>query len=345
MPIFKKIIATLLFTASVTPISTVVAQESIDEVRFAWAGGPRTWVLGQIDKSFDHAFNAPVKWIAFNSGADVLALFAAKEIDIARFGSSPAAAGIARGLPIEVIGVQEIIATSERLIAKPGINSLKDLEGKRVAYPANSTAQFAFEQAIQLASDGADRSKIRTVALKPAEIVSAWQRGDIDAAYVWGPFSQQLEAEQGKALFATQDLAKYGVLVFNNYVVRKEFADQHPELIVKFLEVAQEKANEYLANPDAASQKIAQHLNIPVENVRTTLAGLTYPSITEQLTVDYLGDSTTKTDSRITQSYKSAADFLANIGELRQSDVPANYASAINTRYLEQAAHNAATKP
>lgn len=345
MSMFKKIIAAVLITASVAPVSSLLAQESVDEVRFAWAGGPRTWVLGQIDKSFDQALGVPVKWIAFNSGADVLSLFAAKEIDIARFGSSPAAAGIARGLPIEVIAVPEIIATSERLIAKPGINSLKDLEGKRVAYPANSTAQFAFESAIQLAGDGADRSKIRTVALKPAEIVSAWQRGDIDAAYVWGPFNQQLEADQGKEIFATKDLAEHGVLVFNNYVVRTEFANQHPELIVKFLQVAQDKASEYLADPDAAAQKLAQHLNIPVETVSSTLAGLRYPTLHEQLTVDYLGDSASKADSRITRSYHSAADFLANIGELRQSDIPASYAPALNTRYLEQAVQNTATKP
>lgn len=338
MRILKKLMVVALAAASLAPLGAAWAQSAPEEVRFAWAGGPRTWVLGQIDKSFDKAFGVPVKWVAFNSGADVLSLFAAKEIDIARFGSSPAAAGIARGLPIEVIGAQEIIATSERLIARDGINSLKDLEGKRVAYPANSTAQFAFELAVKLAGDGADRSKIRTVALKPAEIVSAWQRGDIDAAYVWGPFSQQLEAAQGKEIFATKDLAEHGVLVFNNYVARKEFAEQHPELIVKFLQVAQDKASEYLADPEAASQKIAQYLDIPVDTVRSTLGGLQYPSIQEQLTVDYLGNSQTKADSRITRSYHDAATFLADIGELRASDVPATYADAINTRYLEQAA-------
>lgn len=338
MRILKNLSVAVLLAASVLPLSASWAGKLPQEVRFAWAGGPRTWVLGQIDKSFDKAFGAPVRWVAFNSGADVLSLFAAREIDIARFGSSPAAAGIARGLPIEVIGVQEIIATSERLIAREGINSLKDLEGKRVAYPANSTAQFAFELAVKLAGEGADRSKIRTVALKPAEMVSAWQRGDIDAAYVWGPFSQQLEAAQGKEIFATKDLAKHGVLVFNNYVVRKEFAAQYPELVVKFLRVAQEKASEYLADPEGASQKIAQHLNIPVETVRGTLGGLQYPSIQDQLTVDYLGNSQTKAESRITRSYHDAAKFLADIGELRASDIPASYATAINTEYLERAA-------
>lgn len=326
----------LLLAASVFLPAAAYAEAIPDEVRFAYAGGPRVWVLGKIDKSFDKAFGAPVKWVPFNSGADVLTLFAAKEIDIARFGSSPAAAGIARKLPIEVIGTPEIIATSERLIARNGLASFKSLEGKTVAYPANSTSQYAFEVGVKLAQ--ADRSKINVLTLKPAEIVAAWKRGDIDAAYVWGPFSQQLEADGGKEIFATRDLQKHGVLVFNNYVVRKEFAARYPQLVSKFLRVAQDKVNQYKKDPEGSSQLIAQHLNIPLDTVRSTLAGLQYPSISEQLTPAYIGTGSAKNGSRIVNSYKATADFLAEIGEIRKQEVPASYASALNTSYLQQAA-------
>ena len=197
-------------------------------MRFAYAGGPRVWILGKIDQSFDKAFAAKVKWIPFASGADVLSLFAAKEIDIARFGSSPAVAGIARKLPIEIISVPEVIATSERLIGRTGrgVNSLKDIEGKTVAYPPNSTAHYALEAAIK--AHQLDKGKIKLVPLKPADIVAAWKRGDIDAGYVWGPFSQQLETDGGKEIFATRELRKDGYLVYNNFVVRKEVRRKIP---------------------------------------------------------------------------------------------------------------------
>jgi taurine transport system substrate-binding protein len=315
--------------------SPALAEDLPSEVRFAWAGGPRVWVLGKIDEAFDKALGAKVKWIHFNSGADVLTLFAAKEIDIARFGSSPTAAGIARKLPIEVIGTPEIIATSERLIARKGIDSLKGLEGKTVAFPANSTAQFAFEVAVKLAK--ADRTKIKGVALKPSEMVAAWKRNDIDAAYVWGPFSHQLESDGGKEIFATRDLQKDGVLVFNNLVVRKEFGDKHPELVAKFLRVVQEKADQYKKDPEGSSQAIAKHLDIPLETARDTLAGLEYPSIAEQLTPAFIGDKTSKADSRITKSYKDTAEFLGQIGEVRKEEIPASYAPFINTTYLQRA--------
>jgi len=330
-----RILLGLVSFITLVPPSLAAAEPLPAEVRLAYAGGPRAWILGKIDNSFDNAFGTKVKWIPFNSGADVLTLFAAKEIDIARFGSSPAAAGIARKLQIEVIGTPEIIATSERLIARKGINSLKDLEGKTVAYPANSTAQYAFEVAIKLAN--VDRSKIKGVTLKPAEIVAAWKRNDIDAAYVWGPFTHQLEADNGKEIFATRDLQKDGVLVFNNFVVRKEFSEKHPELVVKFLRVVQEKVDQYKKDPEGSAQLIAKHLDIPLDTARSTLAGLEYPSLAEQLTPAFLGNESSKSDSRITKSYKDTAIFLAQIGEVRKEEVPASYAPAINTTFLQRA--------
>lgn len=333
--LFKNVLALTILASSTLP-GFAHAEPVPAEVRLAYAGGPRVWILGKIDGAFEQAFGTKVKWVPFASGADVLTLFAAKEIDIARFGSSPAAAGIARKLPIEVIGTPEIIATSERLIARKGIASLKDLEGKTVAFPANSTAQYAFEVAVKLAK--VDRSKIKGLALKPAEIVAAWKRKDIDAAYVWGPFTQQLEGDGGKEIFATRDLQKDGVLVFNNFVVRKEFAQKNPELIAKFLKVVQDKVDQYKKDPEGSAQQIAKHLEIPVETARGTLAGLQYPSLSEQLTPAFIGNDTSKAGSRITKAYKDTANFLAEIGDLRKADIPESYAPAINTTFLQRAA-------
>ena len=101
--------------------------------------------------------------------------------------------------------------------------------------------------------------------LKPAELVAAWKRGDIDAGYVWGPFSQQLEADGGKEVFATKQLQKDGYLVYNNFAVRKAFAEKHPDIVVKFLRVYQEKLEQYQRDPEGSTVAIAKHLSIPVD--------------------------------------------------------------------------------
>lgn len=318
-----------------------MAQDLPDEVRFAWAGGPRVWVLGKIDKSFDQAFGRPVRWVPFATGADVLSLFAAREIDIARFGSSPAVAGIARKLPIEIIAVPEVIATSERLIGRSskGVASLKDIEGKAVGYPPNSTAHYALEAAIK--ANRIDKSKVKLVPLKPAELVAAWKRGDIDAGYVWGPFSQQLEAEGGKEIFATKQLQKDGYLVYNNFVVRTEFARKYPDLVAKFLRVYEEKLQQYQKDPEGSAAAIAKHLDIPVDTARSVLTGLEQVSLAQQVTPQFLGNGNgpggTTPTSGIARAARDTANFLADIGEIRRAEIPASYAPAINASYALKA--------
>ncbi len=335
-----RLIATTATLLALAPLASY-AQELPSEVRFAYAGGPRVWILGKIDQSFDKSFGTKVRWIPFATGADVLSLFAAKEIDIARFGSSPTVAGISRKLPIEIIGVPEVVATSERLIGRSakGVNGLKDLEGKTVGYQPNSTAHYALEAAIKVQK--LDKSKIKLVPLKPAELVAAWKRGDIDAAYVWGPFSQQLEAEGGKEIFATKQLQKDGYLVYNNFVVRTEFAQKYPELVVKFLRTYQEKLDQYNKDPEGSTVAIAQHLDIPVDTARSVLNGLEHASLTQQVSPTFLGNGSgaggTTPTSGIARATKDTANFLAEIGEVRKADIPASYAPAINPSYALRA--------
>lgn len=306
------------------------------EVRIAYSGGSQVLMLAKADGSLDKALNSKVKWVQFASGADALTYFASNAIDIANFGSSPATAGIVRKLPVEIIGVSGVIASYERLIGKEGINGIKDIEGKRVAYPPNSTAQYALEAAITV--NKLDRSKITLLPLRPAEMVAAWKRGDIDAGYVWAPFAQELESAGGHQVFATKELQKSGYLIYNNYVVRKAFAEQYPQVVTAFLRVHQEKVNEFKKDPERASAIVAKEVGAPQTTAANTLNGLEYPTLAEQSTPSWLGNGTDTSDSGIGKALSKTANFLAGIGEIRQRDIPTNWNSAINAHYIQDAA-------
>lgn len=310
--------------------------ETPTEVRVAYSGGSQVLMLAKADGSLDKALNSKVKWVQFASGADALNYFASNAIDIANFGSSPATAGIVRKLPVEIIGVSGVIASYERLIGKDGIASIKDIEGKRVAYPPNSTAQYALEAAISV--NHLDRSKITLLPLRPAEMVAAWKRGDIDAGYVWAPFAQELETSGGHQVFATKDLQKDGYLIYNNYVVRKAFAEQYPQTVSAFLRVHQQKVDEFKKDPERAAAIVAKEVGAPVTTAVNTLGGLEYPTLSQQGTAQWLGNGTQTTDSGIGKALTKTSHFLADIGEIRQRDIPASWDSAINSRYIRDAA-------
>lgn len=305
------------------------------EVRVAYGGSSQVLVLAKVDGSLEKALNTKVKWVQFATGADALGYFASDAIDIANFGSNPAVAGIVRKLPIEIFGIAGVIATSERLIAKDDIKTLKDIEGKRVAYPPNSTAQYALDAAILV--NNIDRSKVKLIPLRPSEIVAAWKRGDIDAGYVWAPFAQELEVSGGHSIYATKQLQEDGYLIYNNYVVRTEFAKAYPELLSKFLQVHQEKVDEFKNDPAKAAAIVAKDVGAPVSTATNTLSGLEYPTLKEQVTTQWLGDGTDTDNSGIGKAVHKTANFLESIGEIRKRDIPESFDKGINVNYLKQA--------
>ncbi|MDR0827808.1 MAG: ABC transporter substrate-binding protein [Desulfovibrio sp.] len=325
-----------IFSAFTPQQALAASPEKPKEVRFAYLNGPRPWILGKVDKSFDKAFGTPVKWINFASGPSALQALAAGEIDIARCGSTPVTSALVKKVPLEVIAVSGVIDGSERLVARKSIASIKDLEGHAVAYPAGSTAHYALQAVFKVY--GVDSSKVKQVNLKPAEQLAAWKRGDVQAAYVWGPFWNQMVAEDGHELLRTGQLQDKGYYIFNAYVVSKKFATEHPDLVVSFLSVFEDTVKRYKADPDGSAAIIAKELGQDAEAAKQTLAGLAFPSLKEQLQVSLLGNGKNTADSNIAKGLAATAQFLVELGELQKNSLPPSFAPGINTSFLEKAA-------
>ncbi|MDR2301684.1 MAG: ABC transporter substrate-binding protein [Deltaproteobacteria bacterium] len=310
------------------------AQELPKEVRFAYLNGPRPWILGKIDGSFDKALGVPVNWISFPSGPPALTALAAGEVDIVRVGCVPVTSFLTKKVPLTVIGIAGVIDKSERLVAKNAIKTIKDLEGHAVATVTGSTAHYALLAAFKV--HGVDASKVKLVTLNPGDQVAAWKRGDIDASYIWGPFWHDLEEDGGHILLSSGDLNKDGYYLFNAYVVSNDFAKKYPELVSKFLGAFEDTVKRYQADPDGSAALIAKELAQDVEGAKQTLAGLRYLSLKEQLETQWLGDGSA-TQSGIAKSFSDQAVFLVEQNELRQRDVPPSFAPFIDVSYTKKA--------
>lgn len=331
---FSIIIAAVIAAAAVLP-GSVLAQDKPESVTFAYFNTARPWLIGKAEGTFEKRMGVPIEWRAFSAGGAALSALAAGEVDISRLGSSPTVAGIANGLPIDMIGISGVIATSEQLIARDKFQNLADLKGHPIAYPPASTAQYALMAAIE--AKGFKPSDFQLVALSPTGMVAAWKRGDIDAAWVWGPFSHQMAVDGGHAIMATKDLQDEGYLVWNDYVVRLDFAKKHPSLVTKFLETHQALVERYKADPKGAAKIIAKVLDQDLSFVLDTLKGLEYPSLEEQLTKKWLGNSETKANVRMAKAMMDTANYLASQGVIKKENIPDSFTSSINTSYMEQA--------
>ena len=147
---------------------------------------------GEIEKATGYKIN----WRMFGGGGDVIRAMASGDVQIGEAGSSPITAAASQGQDIKLFWILDDIADAEALVARngSGINSVKDLKGKKVATPFVSTAHYQLMVGMKL--EGVDPKGVNVMNMRPPEIAAAWERGDIDAAFIWDPVLSKIKAQR-----------------------------------------------------------------------------------------------------------------------------------------------------
>ncbi|MFJ4440782.1 taurine ABC transporter substrate-binding protein [Pseudomonas sp. NPDC089422] len=294
------------------------------------------WKNAIAEQAFEKATGWDIQWRNFDSGGDVMMAMASGDVQIGVAGSSPIASAVSRGVGIEVFWVLDNIANAEALVVRngSGINAPQDLAGKTVAVPFVSTTHFHTLFALeQFGLVG----KVKVINLQPSDIPSAWERGDIDAAFIWDPALGKLK-QSGKVLISSGTLSSWGKATFEALVADKNFAAKHADGMAAFTKVLQSSTADYVKAPEtwnAASPKVANVARISggkPEEVPSVLALYEFPLAADQASPTWLGGGK---DGGAAKALAATAEFLKE-----QKKVPAvlpDYSVAINASFVDAA--------
>ncbi|WP_342344109.1 taurine ABC transporter substrate-binding protein [Escherichia coli] len=219
--------------------------------------------VAQADNTFAKESGATVDWRKFDSGASIVRALASGDVQIGNLGSSPLAVAASQQVPIEVFLLASKLGNSEALVVKKTISKPEDLIGKRIAVPFISTTHYSLLAALK--HWGIKPGQVEIVNLQPPAIIAAWQRGDIDGAYVWAPAVNALEKD-GKVLTDSEQVGQWGAPTLDVWVVRKDFAEKHPEVVKAFAKSAIDAQQPYIANPDAWLKQPENISNLTLES-------------------------------------------------------------------------------
>ena len=139
------------------------------------------------------------------------------------------------------------------IIASSDIMSVEDLVGKRIAVPRYSEAQTLVEWLIRnssLTDDQIAQVRANMVYFDTADDAAmAYFSGSVDAAATWEPYlTQAASSTDSRILF---DTSMGTNLILSGVVFRSDFAEEHGDFIVKFMQGAFEANSMYLRNFDA----------------------------------------------------------------------------------------------
>src|SRR5690606_1245045 len=140
---------------------------------------------------------------------------ASRDVPIGVLGSTGITAAATRGVEIELFWILDNIGKSEALVARngSGITKPEDLVGKKVGVPFVSTSHFHLLVALSKIWN-IDAKKIQILNMQPPQIVAAWQRGDLDAAYVWPPALTEIQ-KTGTTTADSAAIGEKGVPTFD----------------------------------------------------------------------------------------------------------------------------------
>jgi taurine transport system substrate-binding protein len=296
---------------------TVAYQTTVDPAKVA-----------QADGDYEKATHATIDWRKFDNGADIIAAIASGDVQIGYLGSSPLTAAITRKVPVQTFLIATQIGAAEALVARDGsgIKTPQDLIGKKVAVPFVSTGHYSLLAALK--HWNIDPSKVQILNLAPPAIVAAWKRGDIDATYVWDP-ALGVAKENGKVLITSGELARFGAPTFDAWIVRKDFAEKHPEIVTAFAKVTLDAYAAYRKDPQAwlaetsNVDKLVKLSGAKASDIPLLLQGNVYPLAADQVIT--LGAPTTK-------AITDTAVFLKEQGKVEA--VLPDYAPYVSARFI-----------
>lgn len=277
----------------------------------------------------------PVKWVPVSSGMQAHEGLSAGDLDIALLGSSPSAAGVARGIPLEVIWIHDIIGDNEALVVQKnsGIEQVAHLAGKKVAAPFGSTTDYHLQVALMLA--GVKKEEVTIVHLEPEEILAAWNQNMIDAAFVWVPVLSRLTETGGKVILTSRQIVERGFPTADLCVVRKDFGEKYPSLVIKYLKTLDKAVKYCRSHPQEAAAAVSRQLGMSPAEAARQMKGVILLTAKEQDAGRYFGG--TYWNFGLYTLLKETADFLKKGGVIESLPPRDAFLNAVNASFLVKA--------
>jgi taurine transport system substrate-binding protein len=276
--------AAALATASATVIATAsYAADSVNAAFFLEWASPNQ--VSKVDKAYDAAMGVEVNWTDFSTGVQMTEAMLAGDIDISYSqGLAPFVTAIQQGAPLKMVAVAMMYEANDCFV-KNGLgidaSNASELEGKTVAVPLNTMADFAFKSYMN--SLDVDMSTMKIVDQAPADGAVSLADGSVDMACIFGGNSAKSAGEVGMPIMTTAQKVEAGIGSFDVVSVTEKFATENPDLLRTFLDVTDEANAAYAAGfTDAQLEKVAKDAGMSVEDTRSQLEGMIFLSEEDQ---------------------------------------------------------------
>ena len=235
----------------------------------AWPG----WIPLKVteDKGLFKSEGVPVTLQWFDGYLDSINALNAGQLDCNSQTLGDTISSIAGGAELQVVLTNDYSTGNDQIIAAPGIKSVADLKGKRVAAEEGTVDHYLLLLGLKKA--GLSAKDITFVPLETGAAAAAFAAGKVDAVGVFAPFTTQALKRPGSTtLFSSKD---FPGAISDHLVCRKEFVAKNPEKVQKLVNAWFATLKQIKADPAPALAIMAQRAGVTEPEYKEYDAGTT----------------------------------------------------------------------
>lgn len=235
--------------------------------------GSLAWEIAKSKGWFEDAdLNVNLVWFSDYNAS--LQAFLAGKIDGVSVANGDNFTLSSQGVSGKIIMINSMSTGNDIIIAKPGINSVKDLKGKTIAFEQGLVSELFFNTAME--NEKQDPKSVKVVNAVTQELSQIFNTPNIDAIALWHPFGlQALKNVPGSKVIYDSSKTPgliYDVLSVNIPNIEKR-KDEWKRLIIVW-----DKVVKYLDDPATHADGIkimADRANVAPQELENLMAGTT----------------------------------------------------------------------
>ena len=277
----KKIINIVLGVFIALNLSVSVASAAAKEVRIAffleWATPNQE---DKVKKAFDRAFDVPVKWTNFATGGEMTEAMLSGDIDISYSqGLTPFVNAVNAKAPIILVDIAVLYGMGGTTCVVSNASGItkanaSDLEGKKVAVPLGTMADYVFKETMRVV--GADPSRMKVIDMNPEDGSAALVNGDVAMACLFGGTSIKKAEEAGSKMLTVAEAKDAGIAGIDITSVTNKFLRENPGMVRTFVEVTHE-ANARFNSGRSNMSVIAKDAAMDLAGTKKQMGGFEFP--------------------------------------------------------------------
>ena len=228
----------------------------------AWPGW-LPWQIAQEEKIFEaNKVKVDLKW--FDSYMESINGLATGQLDANTQTLNDTISSVAAGAEEVIVLVNDNSTGNDKIIVRDGINTIRDLKGKKIGVEVGTVDHFLLLLGLKKA--GLSAADVQIQPLETGTAAAAFIDGQVDAVGVFAPFTTKaLQRPGSKELFSSKN---FPGAIPDHLVVTRKMIEERPQQVQALVNTWFDTLKFMNKNPEKSLQILAKRAGVTVEEYK-----------------------------------------------------------------------------